>query len=351
MNDSRLPSLATLGALGALLASSLVLSGCGEANASAQKLPIPEPIRVTSLPAVSKVIASRLEVTGSLVADESAEIAAERDGRVADVLVERGSYVNKGEVLARIDTAEAKAQLDEAKASLAWAESESSRYAELRDKQVVARAERERKGIDLDLARARLTLAQKAFDDCVIRAPFSGLVAEKRVSAGAFVRRGAPVALLMKIDPLRAELSVAESAIPAVKLGQSVSFTVQSFPGKVFEGKVAHIGPSVDARARSLVVEALVPNPARLLKPGLFVTAGIEMPTSTPAIFAPRSSIVTQSGVSRVFVLGAERVEERVVSLGREAGDLVELRTGVAEGEKLVLRPTARLTDGLLIAR
>lgn len=345
-------------ALLSLLALSTLAVGttaCGRANGvgsgKALAAPTPEPIRVTAAPVEARSLPRTLEVTGALAAEESADVAAERDGRVADVLVERGSFVEKGAVLARLDDRDARASLQEAKASLAWSESEVARYTELRDKQVVAKAERQRKDVDLDLAKARLDLAQKAHEDCWIRAPFSGLVTEKKISAGAFVRRGQAVAGLVKVEPLRAELAIPEAAAGSVKPGQTVRLRVQTFPDREFEGKIAYVGPSLRSEARTLVVEARVPNAHRLLKPGLFATASIDMPSREPMILAPKAAIVSESGVSRVYVLGAERVAERLVQCGAPYGDRVEIRQGLARGERVVLNPDRRLVDGLLVAR
>ena len=335
--------------LAAALAASI---GCSKARgAAAQAAPTPEPIRVTSAPVEQRTLPRTLAVTGALVADETADVASERDGRVARVRVERGSFVEKGAVLAELDDREAQATLGQAKANVAWAKAEVARYAELRQKQVVARAEDQRKGIDLDLAQASLTLAEKAFQDCTIRAPFAGLVTEKKISEGAFVQRGQAVAGLVKVEPLRAELAIPESAVGSVKPGQVVRLSVQTFPDRTFEGRIAYIGPSLRSEARTLVVEALVPNPGRLLKPGLFVTADVELPTMVPTLLAPRAAVVTEAGVSRAFVLGPDHVSERLVSLGEPRGDLVEVRSGLSAGERVVVSPDRRLTDGLAVAR
>jgi membrane fusion protein (multidrug efflux system) len=348
------PSNTPISAAIATLLSVLTLASAACSDAGASPLPntvSPEPIRVTTSVAVTRAMPKTLDVTGALVADESADVAAERDGRVADVKVERGSWVEKGAILATLDAREARASLAEAKAQVDWAASEEQRYGELRAKGVVARAEKQRKEIEGDTARARLELAQKAFEDTVIRAPFSGLVTEKKISAGAFVRRGQAVAGLVKVDPLRAELAIPESAAASVAVGQPVRISVQTFPGKSFAGKIAYVGPSLRSDARTLVVEAVLPNKDRLLKPGLFATASIDTPASAPATLIPGASVVADAGVPRVFVLGRERVEERLVSLGDRHGDLVEVKCGVQAGEKVVLAPEKRLVDGLEVAR
>ena len=337
-------SLAALGTLGALAAAGCSRNPNGRATAA---LPAPAPIAVRAAAVESRVLPRVLEVTGALTADESADVASERDGNVASVRVERGTYVEKGAILATLDDREAKAQLDQARANLAWAESEFTRYAELRQKQVVAKSENQRKETDRDLNRSSLALAEKAFADCVIRAPFAGVVTEKKVSAGAFVKRGQAICGLVKIDPLRAELAIPESAVSAIQIGQKGKLSVQSFPDRTFDAAVRYIGPSLRSESRTLVVEAVVPNPQRLLKPGLFVTARLALPKAEKTLLVPAAAVLTDSGVSRVFVLGAQRVAERIVAVGDRYGDAIEVRSGLGEGDRVVVSPDRRLADGL----
>ena len=328
-------------------------AGCSRSAGAraAAAVPTPAPIPVQGATVESRVLPRVLEVTGALTADESADIAAERDGQVASVRVERGSYVEKGAILATLDDREAKAQLDQARASLAWADSESARYAELRQKQVVAKSENQRKETDRDLNKAALALAEKSFTDCVIRAPFSGVVTEKKISAGAYIRKGQAICGLVKIDPLRAELAIPESAVSAIQVGQKAKLNVQSFPDRAFDATVRYIGPSLHSESRTLVVEAIVPNPQHLLKPGLFVTARVSLPKADKTLLVPFASVLTDSGVSHVFVLGPQRVTERIVALGDRYADAIEVHSGLAAGERVVVSPDRRLTDGLEIAR
>jgi len=331
-----------------LLVPAALLAGCGKRDsAKAAASLAPPTIGAATAPVESRVLPRILEVTGALAADESADIASERDGQVATVRVERGTYVEKGAVLATLDEREAKAQLDQARASLLWAKSEVERYAELRNKQIVAKAENQRKNADLDLAAATLALAEKGYADCTIRAPFAGVVTEKKISAGAYVKKGQAICGLVKIDPLRAELAIPEIAVPFVHVGQKGHLHIQSFPDRTFDATVRYIGPSLRSEARTLVVEAIVPNPGRILKPGLFATARVELPKAEATLLVPAAALVTEAGVSHLFVLGESRVWERIVALGDRYGDSVEIRSGVKAGEKVVVSPDRRLLDGL----
>ena len=130
---------------------------------------------------------------------------------------------------------------------------------------------------------ARLSLARKAVADTVVRAPFAGVVAERLVSVGDYVTRGTKVATVMRVNPLRVELTVPAQFIAAVAVGRPVTLEVDSYPGQSFTGQVRYVSPGVSADSRALVVEAVVPNAKGLLKPGLFVTARIEQGAPTPA--------------------------------------------------------------------
>jgi membrane fusion protein, multidrug efflux system len=195
--------------------------------------------------------------------------------------------------------------------------------------------------------RARRDIARRAVADTDVRAPFDGLVAEKHATVGQYLQKGAKVATLVRVDPLRVELIVPEAAVAAVRRGQKVSFRVQAYPDKRFDGVIAYVGPSVKADSRALVVEALVPNGDGRLQPGLFATARIELSAGKPSVLVPTVAVRTEAGVSKVWVIKQERAEMRLVQLGRDVGDRVEALRGVAAGEPVVAPYSDRLQDGV----
>jgi len=341
-----------------------------------------------------------LRVTGSLVADEQAEVSAENAGRVVATPVERGTHVAQGTVLARVSAEETTAQLREAeanaaqiearlgltvgktfdptqvpdvmnaKASLDWAEAEFSRIKSLLDQKVVSQSEYDQRRAQVDAARqqyqmaqngaqqsyrsleaahARVALARKAQADTVIRAPFAGLVAERVVSVGDFVTRGARVATVVRVDPMRIELTVPEHAISLIKPGQLVRLAVDSYPGETFAAKVRFISPALRADQRALTVEAIASNPDGRLKPGLFATAAIQQPPTAPALLIPATAVETISGTSRVYVVKGAKLEERIVTTGETVGSQLEVTSGLAPGDVVAAAPKGRLTDGMAV--
>ncbi len=382
--------------------AALLLTACGssEAKNPAVQASAPKPVTVSSALTEERLLPDSVDVTGTLMADAQTEVAAEVDGRIVQVKVERGMVVSAGMELAQLNQEDAANQLREAEANVAQtqarlglgpdqpfdpretpdarkarvaldrAEADYRRYASLVEQGAVSRSEYDLKRADslaakeqveatinearqmhetLEAQKARAAMARKALGDTVIRAPYGGLIAEKHVNVGDYVKKGTRIATLVRVDPLRVELSVPESAVPAVKKGQKVAFTVQAYPGRPFEGRIAYVGPALRADSRALVVEALVPNANGVLQPGLFATARIELPASRPATFVPASAVRTEAGVSRLFVVAKDRAELRFVQLGREAKGFVEVLRGVKPGERVATGGLDQLADGVLV--
>ncbi len=121
---------------------------------------------------------------------------------------------------------------------------------------------------------------------------------------------------------------------------------MDAYPGRQFEGKVRYVSPALQAEQRALTVEAVVPNPANELKPGLFATAHIQEPKLTPAILVPAAAVQTTAGTSRVYVVNGGRVEERIVTTGQTIDTLVELTNGLKAGERVATENVDKLADG-----
>ena len=381
----------------------LLLVGCGntEAKLPAKAEEAPKPIAVSLVTAEERSVSSTLDVTGTLMADAQTDIASEIEQRVVEILVERGQVVSAGQVVARMDAKDATNQLHEAEAAEAQirerlglvngqsfdalktpevqqaratmdrAEADYKRFAQLIEEGAVSRSEHDLRRADYLATKAqyettvnqmrqiyqsllaqkvRVAMGGKAVEDTIIRAPFSGLIAEKAVSVGRYTKKGDRIATIVRVDPLRIELTIPEGAVAAVCKGQKVSFTVQSYPGRQFEGTIAYVGPAVRAESRALVVEAIVPNPKALLQPGLFATARIELPSARPSVMVPAAAVKSDGSVFKLFIAKGDRAEARLVQVGREAAGRLEILRGLAAGERVVSPQVPGLADGAPIA-
>jgi membrane fusion protein, multidrug efflux system len=375
-------------------------SGKGEAKTAAT---VNAPaVTVKTAAAVSRPLSRFVAVTGTLTAEEQADVSAEVAGRVVATPVERGTLVSEGAELIRISDTEVRAQVQEAEANAAQiqarlgfganasfdidrvpevasakasddlAQGDFARARMLNEQKLLSAADFDRSRAQAEAARrqyeiarnnaeqqyqsllaaqARLTLARKALTDTVVRAPFAGAVDQRFVSVGAYVSRGTKVVTVVRINPMRVELTVPGQYLASLAAGRTVSLQVDAYPGKTFTGKIRYVSPSLKADSRALVIEAVVPNQTGELKPGLFATAQIEQASATPAILVPSTAIRTITGTSRVYVVSGDgTVEERIVTTGQAAGELVEVTSGLASGEVVATSNVAQLRDGLPVA-
>ncbi len=381
-----------------LLAAALTSACTGAAAPAPAAEPAPLAVSVTSV--VEQPIARYIRVTGTLTAQEQAEVAAEVAGRIVATPVERGTRVGTGHTLVQIAASDTQTQVAEAQANAAQieaglgmaqgqpfdpdrvpdvvntkaavdlAEADFARLKTLLDQKVISQAEYDRGVANvasarqryemarnvasqqvqaLQAARARVTRASKALADTAVKAPFAGLVAERLVSVGDFVTPGTKVAVVVRVDPLRVELTVPEQFVSVVGLGRPVALQVDAYPGRTFTGTVRYISPALSATTRALIVEAVVANPSGELKPGFFATAQIEEAAASAAALVPATAVVTVAGAARVFVAAGDHAEERIVTTGQVLGDLVEITTGLTAGERVILDRHPRLVDGVRI--
>ena len=392
--------LVAAGPVGVLMLALGVAACSTQAKSSGDPVPAAaaiEPLQIGAEKVESTPIDRFLRVTGSVLADEQAEVSAETGGRVIATPVERGTKVQQGALLVRVSASETSAQLQEAeanaaqiearlglaagqrfdagsvpevmnaRASLELAESEFDRIRSLLDQKVVSQSEYDQRRAQvevarqqyqvarnsaeqsfraLEAARARISLARKSVDDTLVRAPFSGVVSERLVSVGDYVSRGTRVAAVVRVDPLRLELTVPELHVSLVKIGQQVRFGVDAYPGEEFAATIRFVSPSLSSDRRALTVEAIASNPDGRLKPGLFATAWIRQTDPAPGLLVPSTAIETVAGTSRVYVVKDGAVEERIVTTGDKVGDRVELTSGIAAGELVASAPGGRLMDG-----
>jgi multidrug efflux pump subunit AcrA (membrane-fusion protein) len=196
---------------------------------------------------------------------------------------------------------------------------------------------------------AQLALARKNLSYSVIPSPIDGFVAERTADLGEYVSPQQKVATIVRINPLRIRIDIPEQAIPEVQVGQSVSVTTSAWPDKNFSGRIARIAPNVSATSRTLTVEAEIENGSGALKPGQFATVKILQPRPVAAVLIPARAVLTEAGVSRVFVIKDGRAEQRVVQLGQAESDLVEIKSGVAADEQVATSNIEMLSDGMAV--
>ena len=198
-------------------------------------------------------------------------------------------------------------------------------------------------------AESQLNLAVRSQSYANVYSPIDGYVSDRSADLGEYVSTTTKVATIVKINPLRVRIDIPEQAIPSVSVGQSVSVTTSAWPDRNFSGRIARISPNVTTTSRTLTVEAEIENGSGALKPGQFATVRILQSRAAPATLVPARAVRTESGVSRVFVIKDGKAQERQVQLGQTEGDLIEIKSGVAENETVATSNVEQLSDGMAV--
>jgi RND family efflux transporter MFP subunit len=340
-------------------------------------------------------LADDVTASGSLAAEERVVVSAKQAGRLASIAVDLGSDVKRGDVIAQLETTDYKLRVAQAEAAVAQArallglppggdaregsrrdavdvertsavaqaratleeaQKNLERSRQLVDKKLIGRADFD--AVQANFARAEsamsaaredvynrqallrqrqseLQLARQALVDATITSPLDGAVQARHANVGEMLAAGAPIATLVRIDPLRLRLEIPDHAASRVAVGQNVRVLLG--PGQVHAGKIARLSPAIDEQNRTLTVEAEVPNPGEL-RPGSFVRAEIE--TGSESVLAiPTRAIVVFAGIEKVITVDKGKALETVITTGRRAGDLTEVKTGLTEGSEIVLEP------------
>jgi RND family efflux transporter MFP subunit len=357
----------------------LTFTGCGATETAAPAAGVRPTASVSVAPVNGVDEPVVIEATGSFQADESSDVAPDSSGRVTATPVDVGQHVKRGAVLIRIQGVDANLRLDETRAAMARAEANlklaesqnalaqttAKRHAALLAGGLVpqtvadeARTQAETAANSVLVARAsvaqvraQLAIAEKAVADVVVSAPFDGFISQRRVAVGEFVQPSTAVVTLLRVDPLRLQMMIPSVQAGNIRIGQTVTAGVDTYPEKLFEGKITAMNPVIAAESRSFLVEARVPNPGALLKSGMFAVASIQQGRTERALLVPRRAVIEDVNTNsyRVYVVDSDNTARlRVVQLAaRQAqSDTTKLLTGIKEGERVATSNLAELYDG-----
>ena len=204
----------------------------------------------------------------------------------------------------------------------------------------------------LGASQTQVEAAQKALGDTSVLAPISGFVAERTADLGEYISPNTPnakIATIVRTSTLRVRIDVAEQDIAKVATGQGVSVSTSAWPDRNFAGTVVRISPSLNATARTLTVEAEIQNVDGLLKPGQFATVRITQSKPEPAVMIPVKAVKTVGDTNSVFVIKDGIARETFVQLGLLENEQIQVKSGVIEGDRVVVSDLSQLIDGSFV--
>ncbi len=381
----------------AALGLALLLTGCqgqGSVGAEEQKSKPtgPPPREVKVAPALERPIARTVSATGTLAADDQVVLGTKVAGRLAEITVDLGTRVKRGQMIGKLDQSDFKLRVDQAEAALQQARVRlgltptgqdervdpeqtaivrqaramlddarltRDRSVKLAQQELIARAQLDSAEAALLVAegryqdaieevrnrqaviaqrRSELDLARQQLTDTVILSPLDGVVSLKQASVGEYLAAGAPIATLVRVHPLRLRVPVPEREGAGVRVGHAVTLTIEGDP-TVYRGRVVRLSPIVQEQNRTLLVEAEVPNERGFLRPGAFARVEIMTEVSQPVVTVPGSAIIVFAGVEKVLVVRQGKTSEVRVTTGRRLGEDVEIVDGIKRGDPVVSKP------------
>jgi membrane fusion protein (multidrug efflux system) len=306
----------------------------------------PLPVEVAA--ARTAQLSDDINAIGTLLPEESVDIAAETAGRVEEILFKDGQTVEAGAVLFKFDDDLIRAVYDEASARLELAEANFKRNQTLRKSGNVAQSTFDAAQTEYQLMRTAVSLAEVKLDKLIIRAPFAGTVGFRQVSVGAYVDAGKALVHLDKIDRLKVSFSVPELDLVRLTVGQQIAVTADALPGESFVATVSALDPSIDANGRALLVRADLDNAAVKLRPGLLIRVTVKGKLRD-TVTVPEAAIVPRGKDTIVFVAEDNTVKEAKVTTGKRADGTVEIVDGLSAGAQVVVAGNTRLTNGAAI--
>lgn len=322
-----------------------LVAACGKGDAEGGKGGQP-PATVTTLQVRPVRWSDELKALGTANARESVTITASVSQTIASVEFDSGQYVRKGQPLVTLVQGQQAASVAQAQAQLRNAEQLYERNRKLADQQLISRADLDTQRAALEAARAQVATQRATVADRVIRAPFSGVLGLRLVSAGSLVTPGTPITTLDDVSLIKLDFTFPESALSQLAVGQRINARSDAWPGETFVGTVASIDSRVDPVSRAITVRAEIPNADGRLRPGMLLDVGVER-AARATLAIPELALQQNGTQASVFrVEPGNKVKEVPVKIGSRRFGEVEVVSGLKPGDRIVVEGTVKLRDG-----
>ena len=315
----------------------------GDASEPAEKRVRVEVMRIDPAPFVDTAVFS-----GQLDAEHSVTIQPEIDGIVESIDFEQGQHVEQGAVLFHLRSREQEALLREAEANRNLARERWDRSEQLLSRSASSIEQRDVAKAEYEIAQARVEIARLALDRTQIRAPFKGVVGERRVDIGSRVEKKSPLVRLDAVDRLQVTFGISDEGLPHARPGMLVEAWVRPYPGEKFPGEVFYVAPTLDPRNRRIFVKAWIDNKDHRLAPGLFANVDLVVRRVEEAMVVPESAVAQDDqGVYVWKVDEDDTVARQPIEIGVRERGVVEVLQGLRPGTRVVSAGTHKVSEGM----
>ncbi|HEV2817061.1 MAG TPA: efflux RND transporter periplasmic adaptor subunit [Allosphingosinicella sp.] len=299
--------------------------------------------------AVPMTFTDRIEAVGTARANEQVTLAAPVTERIVRLNFDDGSFVSAGQVIAVLRQAEQNAELNEANARSREAQQQLRRVEALKNRGFATRSNYDTQVAAAAAARAQAQAVEAQIGDRVIRAPFAGWVSLRNISVGAIAGQGTEIATVSDLSTIKLDFTVPETMLAAIREGLTIDARAAAYPERPFHGTIRTIDPVIDPNTRAVTVRALLPNPDRLLRPGMMMRVAIQSASRT-ALSVPELAVLGEGDSRYVFALEpGNRVRRLPVRTGAHLGGRVEIVAGLRPGQRIVTEGIIKVSDGMQV--
>jgi membrane fusion protein (multidrug efflux system) len=308
----------------------------------------PEAVPVEVAKASRRSIAASYNGTAALEARGEAQVVAKTSGIALQVFADVGQQVRAGQTLVRIDSDRATLQVAQSDSQVRKLQANFARAQQLASQKMVSANDLDTLRYDLENARASNRLARLELSYTTVKAPISGVIAERSIKPGNLVQINTPLMRIVDVSRLEATLNAPEREIETLKAGQAVQLVVDALPGKSFEGRIDRVSPVVDSGSGTFRVVCAFDG-GGVLQPGMFARIRINYDQRANALVIPRSALMEDGSEPAVYTVRANKASRIPLKLGNIDGEWVEVLGGLKEGEPVVVAGKSALREGSLV--
>lgn len=324
----------------------LLLSACGRPPSSGGGPPEGDfPSNVVGAPVTVENLRESVQLVGTFQAPEQLLVVSKTAGGVLSLPVKEGSHVEKGDVLATIDSRKISARLAEAESRLTLTKATLKRAEALKETNSISAQEFDEARAAVDQAEASIALLKAEYDDTTVTAKMDGVITEHMVSVGQVVPEGQELMTQVRLDPLEISFEVPERYLAVLNQGLKVNIRTDVYGDEVFEGELTYLDPRLTVSTRTLPVKAEVPNPDGKLRPGMFGKVELVLREKEKAMFVPESAVMQQGRSNQVIVRNPEtyRAEFKTVDVGVRQGGRMQIVEGLDPDDLVVAEGTIKV--------
>jgi membrane fusion protein (multidrug efflux system) len=302
-------------------------------------------VAVKMVPVVLAEFIESVEAVGTARANEQVIITSKYSDLVDEIYFDDGQKVKKGALLVKLNNQEELAKVNELTANLSESKAHLKRLTELLSSRATSKSLVEQQQAKTKAIEAQLVSANAKLNDLTLRAPFSGVLGFREVSKGAYIDAGNVITSLDDLSSMKVDFYLPERLLTHIHVGQQVTAFNSAYQDKEFIGKITALDSRIDSSTRSIKVRATINNKALKLRPGMLLNINVLLQVEN-ILQLPESSIIPIESSHYVFVVKEEKAVRKAIKIGRRHPGVVEVISGLLEGEQVVVEGALKLRDG-----